>query len=152
TCASPTECSCAATRAQRRAALDQQSRADTAERRRLDARHADERAVFERQLLALEHARDAIDEQRAVKSRDFLQRIHATYALANARGEHRGLAEIFAPATPPGGAGDCAAPKLLAYAYRHGLRPLALAEIWCGAPPAAGGRRDGMFYPACRGK
>lgn len=145
-------CTCHVHVHDQRLALDQQSRADTAERRRLDARHADERAVLERQLRPLEHQRDAIDEQRAAKSRTFLQQIHATYALANARGEHRGLAEIFAPAAPPGGAGDCAAPKLLAYAYRHGLRPLALAEIWCGAPPAAGGRRDGMFYPACRGK
>jgi len=50
------------------------------------------------------------------------------------------------------GAGDCAAPKLLAQAYRLGLRPLALAEVWWGAPPLTGGRHAGVFYPACRGK
>jgi tRNA pseudouridine32 synthase/23S rRNA pseudouridine746 synthase len=53
---------------------------------------------------------------------------------------------------PPGGAGDCAAPKLLAYAFRHGLTPIALAEQWIGAPPTTGGRIDGVYYPACRGK
>ena len=96
--------------------------------------------------------RRGFDDERAAKSRGFLVRIHDTYALANARGEHKRLRELFAPAEPPGGAGDCAAPKLLAYAYRHGLRPLAIAELWCGAPPPTGDRREGMFYPACRGK
>lgn len=133
-------------------ALDQQSRADTAERRQLDARHTAERAELERALRAAREQRQAIDDERTARSRDFLRRIHATYSIRNARGVERGLADIFAPATPPGGAGDCAAPKLLAYAYRNGLRPLALAEIWCGAPPATGGRRDGHYYPACRGK
>ncbi|HSK03862.1 MAG TPA: RluA family pseudouridine synthase, partial [Kofleriaceae bacterium] len=28
----------------------------------------------------------------------------------------------------------------------------ALAEVWWGAPPLAGGRHAGRFYPACRGK
>jgi tRNA pseudouridine32 synthase/23S rRNA pseudouridine746 synthase len=133
-------------------ALAQQSRGDTAERRRLDARHAEERAILAAQLGPLVAERDAIAARRTQRSRELLQRIHATYALPNARGETRALADIFAPAEPPGGAGDCAAPKLLAYAYRHGLRPLALAELWCGAPPATGGRVDGRFYPACRGK
>jgi len=59
---------------------------------------------------------------------------------------------LYAPSEPPGGAGDCAAPKLLAYAYAHGLRPLALAEFWWGAPPPGGGRVSGAFYPACRDK
>jgi tRNA pseudouridine32 synthase/23S rRNA pseudouridine746 synthase len=133
-------------------ALAQQSRGDTAERRRLAARHAEERAALDARLFPLLGQHEAIAARRALRSRELLQRIHETYALPNARGETRPLADIFAPAAPPGGAGDCAAPKLLAYAYRHGLRPLALAEQWCGAPPATGGRVDGRFYPACRGK
>jgi tRNA pseudouridine32 synthase/23S rRNA pseudouridine746 synthase len=132
--------------------LDQQSRRDTAERRALDTRHAHERAGLESQLDPLVVERDKLDALRSERSRHFLHRIHATYLLPNARGEVRPLGDIFAPATPPGGAGDCAAPKLLAYAYRHGLTPIAFAELWCGAPPATGGRRDGTFYPACRGK
>jgi tRNA pseudouridine32 synthase/23S rRNA pseudouridine746 synthase len=132
--------------------LDQQSRADTAERRSLDARHAAERSAREVELKPLVAERDRLDATRAHKSRDFLARIHATYVLENARGIKRSLVDIFAPAAPPGGAGDCAAPKLLAHAYRHRMRPLALAELWVGAPPATGGRTDGHFYPACRGK
>ena len=132
-------------------ALDQQSRGDGAERRQLDARHVDERAAIESRLQPLLDKRAALDNDRTTKSRDFLHRIYATYSLANARGERRPLVDLFTD-MPPGGAGDCAAPKLLAYAYRHGLRPIALAEFWCGAPPSTGGRSDGSFYPACRGK
>jgi tRNA pseudouridine32 synthase / 23S rRNA pseudouridine746 synthase len=148
----PCEGACSCPVRDRKHALDQQSRADTAERRRLDSRHRDQRAALEAALAPLERERRAVESERTARSRDFLHRIHATYELPNARGELRGLADIFAPAAPPGGAGDCAAPKLLAYAYRHRLRPLAFAELWSGAPPATGGRLDGRYYPACRGK
>lgn len=133
-------------------ALDQESRRDTAERRALDARHASARAELEARIHLLRGERDALDHRRATMSRELLPRLFATYSLANARGESRSLADIFMSAMPPGGSGDCAAPKLLAHAYRHGLRPIALAEFWCGAAPAQGGRTDGQFYPACRGK
>jgi tRNA pseudouridine32 synthase / 23S rRNA pseudouridine746 synthase len=93
-----------------------------------------------------------IDLARADRSRELLPLIQATYRITNALGDTRPMRELFAPAEPPGGAGDCAAPKLLAHAYRHDLRPLALAEVWCGAPPRTGDRRSGSFYPACHGK
>jgi tRNA pseudouridine32 synthase/23S rRNA pseudouridine746 synthase len=64
----------------------------------------------------------------------------------------RSVRDLFAPDSPPGGAGDCAAPKLLAYAYREQLTPIALAEVWLGPPPPSGDRRTGNAYPACRGK
>ena len=94
----------------------------------------------------------ADDEARAARSRELLPAIQHTYRFANALGEVRALRELFAPKEPPGGAGDCAAPKLLAQAYALGLRPVALAEFWWGAPPRTGDRRAGSFYPACQGK
>lgn len=94
----------------------------------------------------------ADDDARTARSRELLPAIQNTYHFANARGEVRALRDLFAPKEPPGGAGDCAAPKLLAQAYAQGLRPLALAEFWWGAPPRTGDRRAGSFYPACRGK
>jgi tRNA pseudouridine32 synthase/23S rRNA pseudouridine746 synthase len=133
-------------------ALDQASRADRAERRAHAAAHAEARAARADRLAALDAERRAIDGERAARSRVLLERLQDTYELANARGERRTLRALFAPAEPPGGAGDCAAPKLLAAAYRSGLVPIALAELWCGAPPLAGGRHAGRFYPACRGK
>lgn len=94
----------------------------------------------------------ALDTARTARSRELMRQIQDSYQLANARGEVRALRALFAPAEPPAGAGDCAAPKLLAHAYRHGLTPLALAEFWWGAPSSTGDRRAGVFYAACRGK
>jgi tRNA pseudouridine32 synthase / 23S rRNA pseudouridine746 synthase len=133
-------------------ALDQESRGDSAERRTLDAAHTTALAPFATRVAELVAASRALAADRAARSRDLLIAIHATYAFANARGEVRSVRELFAPDSPPGGAGDCAAPKLLAHAYREGLTPIALAEVWLGPPPPSGDRRTGNPYPACRGK
>ncbi|HEU0030649.1 MAG TPA: RluA family pseudouridine synthase [Kofleriaceae bacterium] len=133
-------------------ALDQLSRGDKAERRRLLARHADELRPMTDEVARLDaEARRLVDE-RTARSQALFDHVIDSYVLANARGERARLRDVFAPELPPGGAGDCAAPKLLAAAYRERLRPLALAEIWWGASPATGGRHHGRCYPACRGK
>ena len=139
----------------RRAALhmlDQASRSDTAEGRRHDAAHRTNREQLAWQVRFLDDEHAALEHTRAERSRHYLHAIHDTYSIVSARGEQRSLRSLFAPDEPPGGAGDCAAPKLLAFAYREGLRPLALLEFWWGAPPSTGGRSAGVFYPACRGK
>ncbi len=76
------------------------------------------------------------------------------YRVSNARGETLSIREVFARRglVPPGGTGDCAAPKLLQYAYTRGLTPLALGEFWYGASPVSEVREQGRFYPACTGK
>lgn len=85
------------------------------------------------------------------------------YQMLNARGERRDLVELWQEyysrprlrqkfPLPPGGTGDCCAPKLLQYAYSHGLTPLCMAEFWWGAPTATELRHHLHFYPACRGK
>ncbi len=77
------------------------------------------------------------------------------YIVANARGEKLSIKEVFARKglVPPGGTGECAAPKLLNYAYTHGLKPLAMGEFWYGVSPVSGEvRSSGLFYPACTGK
>ncbi len=53
---------------------------------------------------------------------------------------------------PPGGTGDCCAPKLLQYAYQKGLHPVCMAEFWWGATTRTELRQHGNYYPACRGK
>jgi tRNA pseudouridine32 synthase/23S rRNA pseudouridine746 synthase len=136
----------------RLAALDRESRGDTAEQRRARAARIDARAPWAAELAERAAERAALEGRRAERSNELLAQIHDTYVVASARGERRRLRALFAPELPPGGAGDCAAPKLLGHAYRHGLRPVALAELWLGAPPPQGGRRHGAFYPACRGK
>lgn len=76
------------------------------------------------------------------------------YHVCNARGETCSIREVFARRglVPPGGTGDCAAPKLLQYAYLHRLTPLAMGEFWYGASPASEVREQGRFYPSCTGK
>jgi len=133
-------------------ALDQASRGDAAERRRLDAAHRAARAEIAARLALLDAERRRLEVQRATESSALMKRLHDGYVITNARGEARPLRALFAPGEPPSGAGDCAGPKLLGHAYRLGLRPLALAELWAGAPPISGGRRAGQFYPSCRGK
>lgn len=101
---------------------------------------------------ATEDERAALIQRQQAYSQALLPKLQDTYRLRNARGETRTLEALFRPRPIPGGAGDCAAPKLLQYAHRHGLRPIALAEFWWGDPTPAGGRHHGVFYPACRGK
>ena len=141
-----------AARAAAKHELAQASRADTAELRRLEAAHAAARAEAAAPVAAFDDERAALEAARTARSRQLLVQIHDAYVVPSARGVRRRLRSIFEPAEPPGGAGDCAAPKLLAHAFAAGLRPIALAEVWHGAPPRTGGRHAGEFYPACRGK
>ena len=85
------------------------------------------------------------------------------YQLLNARGEVKDLVDIWQDyydrpklrskyPLPPGGTGDCCAPKLLQYAYQHGLKPVCMAEFWWGPSTKTELRQHLNYYPACRGK
>ena len=85
------------------------------------------------------------------------------YQFLNARGETKDLVDVWQDyhcsprirrkyPLPPGGTGDCCAPKLLQYAYQNDLKPLCMAEFWWGPSPKSEIRHHGQFYPACRGK
>ena len=109
-------------------------------------------ADFDRRLdeLTVQSDKQALARQKADCSRHLLEQLFVGYQLQNARGEIRSLRHIFAPQAPPGGAADCAAPKLFNHARMMRLRPLALAEFWWGT--SAGGRTCGAYYPACNDK
>lgn len=87
-------------------------------------------------------------------SRRIQEELFNRYIVHNYRGEAKSVKEIFAARgiVPPGGTGDCAAPKLLEHAYRSGYRPLAMGEFWYGASPSSEVREQGRFYPSCTGK
>jgi tRNA pseudouridine32 synthase/23S rRNA pseudouridine746 synthase len=121
--------------------LDQQSRHDKAEMKRLlDALGA--LPDREAQLRTLE-------EQRRVLSASLMRQIQSTYRFQNARGEKRSLEALFAPQIPPSGAGDCAAPKLLCAAFERGEEVDALVEFFWGDSTA---RRSGAVYAPCTAK
>lgn len=98
---------------------------------------------------------DALKEERKQKSAALQDEIFAHFSFVNNALERKSLREIFAPLTdgnPVAGAGECAAPKLLQYAFLNGLEPITMAEFWWGNSPKTEVRLHGHYYPACRGK
>lgn len=95
-----------------------------------------------------------LDSSSPEESKRLQRWLFSQYVVLNALGESRSILDIFADRfmTPPGGTGECAAPKLLHYAYKNGLKPLAMGEFWYGASPEREVRRQGCFYPSCTGK
>ncbi len=128
------------------------ARLDETEHRALKTRLRAERAPIEDALRAFERRYQRLRRRRVTVSRIVSWQLYDTYAFQNGKGEHRTLRALFAPQAPPSGAGDCAAPKLLVFAQRWSLEPLAAAEFWWGKPPRGGGREEGRFYPACAEK
>ena len=107
------------------------------------------------QLACLVDVIDSLKQQRKQRSNTLQQQFFSRYQFLNAQSESRDLADVFreyANHPPPAGAGDCAAPKLLQYAYLHQLTPIALAEFWWGQSPSSEIRRHRQFYPSCQGK
>ena len=106
---------------------------------------------------------DSQREERRQRSQQLQLWLFDQYRFLNARGERRRLVDVWQDyhcserirrkyPLPPGGTGDCCAPKLLQYAYQEGLKPLCMAEFWWGPSPKTEVRQHGQFYPACRGK
>ena len=96
----------------------------------------------------------SMKKQRAKMSDELQDWIFRQYIVHNALGESASIAEVFGQQglTPPGGTGECAAPKLLEYAYRNGLEPLAMGEFWYGKASETAVRVHGHFYPSCTSK
>ncbi|MCK4842385.1 MAG: RNA pseudouridine synthase [Methylococcales bacterium] len=96
-----------------------------------------------------------LKNQRKELSAVLQQKLFDQYRFLNVKGEQKNLSDIFKQTTqlvPPAGAGDCAAPKLLHYAFKTGMKPLAMAEFWWGASPKSEIKKHLNFYGACQGK
>ncbi len=96
-----------------------------------------------------------LKEERKTMSASLQQRLFNQYHFLNIHKQTESVCEIFAKTdklVPPAGAGDCAAPKLLQYAFAHQLQPLAMAEFWWGLSPKNEIRLHGNYYPSCRSK
>ncbi|MCP1995551.1 RluA family pseudouridine synthase [Flavobacterium sp. HSC-61S13] len=112
-------------------------------------------SVLSDQIVELEYPINQLKELRKHRSNALQQRLFDQYNFLNARGELKNVVDVFketALLQPPAAAGDCAAPRLLQYAYQNDLQPIALAEFWWGTAPKSEIRKHGYFYPACRGK
>ena len=98
---------------------------------------------------------EQLKSERKTRSAALQRRLFDSFAMLNARGEVKSLCEIFEAARgelPPAGAGECAAPRLLQYAYKNHLTPIAMGEFWWGKSPKSEIRHHLHFYPACKSK
>lgn len=98
---------------------------------------------------------EELKRKRKEKSSLLQQQLFEQYLFLNQFGSYKSLKEIFDQTVfgkPPAGAGECATPKLLHYAFRHQYKPIAMAEFWWGASPKSEVRKHKQFYPACTGK
>jgi len=96
-----------------------------------------------------------IKKKRKRLSTRLQKKLFKQYRLLNNAGVEKDLMELFQNAPypiPPAGTGDCAAPKLLQYAFQQKMKPLAIAEFWWGQAPKSEIRQHKNFYGACSGK
>ena len=134
--------------------LIRESQFEKAELRRLKLGWEEKIRSIKDDILTIEEELKTMKRRRAEMS-DALQKwIFSQYIVHNALGESSSIGEVFAShgIIPPGGTGECAAPKLLEYAYRNRLKPLAMGEFWYGRSPETAVRTQGHFYPSCTSK
>lgn len=137
------------------AALIAESQFQKAELKRLQKKWKEKIAECAAVLNTFTEKLNRLKEERRRRSAALQEWLFKEFVVFNANGEYRNLFDIFMEyrgVIPPAGAGECAAPKLLQYAYLNNMQPLAMAEFWVGESPVGEVRRDGCFYGSCKGK
>lgn len=141
--------------AKEEADLIRESQFQKAEYKRLERSWKDKIASLQVEAGNWEKQIQELKAERKVRSAALQQQLFEQFRMLNYRGEAITLCDIFEQTvhkTPPAGAGECAAPKLLQQAYLHHWKPIAMAEFWWGNSPRNEVRHHGYYYPACKGK
>ena len=141
--------------AKEEAELIRESQFQKAEYKRLERSWKDKIASLQVEAGNWEKQIQELKAERKVRSAALQQQLFEQFRMLNYRGEAITLCDIFEQTvhkTPPAGAGECAAPKLLQQAYLHHWKPIAMAEFWWGNSPRNEVRHHGYYYPACKGK
>lgn len=136
-------------------ALIKESQYQKAEFKRLKQRLEKKISSLQNSLQEYEQLIGQLKTERKTRSAALQRKLFEQFRLLNAKGETKDLYSIFQETVqriPPAGTGECAAPKLLQYAYLHHMKPVAMAEFWWGDSPKAELRRHGYYYPACKEK
>lgn len=137
------------------AAMIRESQYQKAEFKRLERYWKEQISEIKTEIESFSSQIEALKAERRNRSAALQQKLFQQFNFLNAKGETKNLCAIFEETvqkTPPAGAGECAAPKLLQYAYLSGLSPIAMAEFWWGESPKTEIRHHGYYYPSCRGK
>lgn len=137
------------------AGMIRESQFQKAELKRLERYWQEKVGLLQTEVTAFEKQIERMKTERKTRSAALQQKLFEQFRMLNALGEEKDLCTLFehtAQRTPPAGTGECAAPKLLQYAYANGWKPLAMAEFWWGNSPKTELRRHGYYYPACKGK
>ena len=134
--------------------LIRESQFEKAELKRLKQGWEERISQLRQDIRAIEEDIVFLKAERAAMSDELQKWIFSRYIVHNFLEEEKSIGEIFSDKgiVPPGGTGECAAPKLLEYAFRNGLRPLAMGEFWYGESPETAVRTHGHFYPSCTSK
>jgi len=107
------------------------------------------------ELDPLLNALDALIALRDHKQSGLQEELFSQFRFSNITGSFKTLQKVFKDTqtpTPPEGAGECATPKLLQYAFLNKLKPIAMAQFWWGNSPTTLIRQHKEYYPACMGK
>ena len=121
----------------------------------MERRLKEETTLLDERLQVVENEIADLKQERKTRSAALQLKLFEHFRMLNARGEVKDLCQIFEEtrqSVPPAGAGECALPKMLQYAYLHQLKPLAFGEFWWGESPKDEIRHHGQFYPSCKGK
>lgn len=137
------------------AALIRESQHQKAEWKRMERNWKERLHTLQEEIAEYETKLVELKTERKRRSATLQQKLFEQFKMLNAKGEVKDLCAIFEQTVhkvPPAGAGECALPKLLQYAYLHQLKPLAMAEFWWGNSPKNEVRHHGYYYPSCKGK
>ena len=137
------------------ASLIRESQYQKAEYKRLEKEWKKRLEELETEVRYFDIEIERLKTERKERSAALQRKLFEQFRMLNAQGEVKDLYTIFEQTVqkvPPAGAGECALPKLLQYAYLHQLRPLAMAEFWWGDSPKNEIRHHGYYYPSCKGK
>lgn len=135
--------------------LIKQSLRDKYEFRKLNEEIEIEKKQFLDKIDLFEIEINSLKEERKTKSNSLQNQLFDQYQFLNKFNQKKGLLDIFSNTSfqqPPAAAGECAAPKLLQYAFQNELEPICMAEFWWGDSPKSEIRKHGHYYPACTGK
>ncbi len=92
----------------------------------------------------------ALVKQRTALTDESLRKVFDLYSFTRfdeARVTLNQIIQEHGGKLPPTGTGDCCAPKLLSYAFEHGLTPLSMDEVFYGRDTP--NKKNGISYPPC---